>query len=57
MRTVFTVIEGILLMTALIAIAGLDSEQGGDICGIVTLVSMIGLAVTCKLEEGYEFGE
>lgn len=55
-RKLLTVIEGILLMTMLIAIAGLDGN-GGDICGVITLVSMALFFVMYKVEENYDFEE
>ena len=54
MRKVFTAIEGFLLMVMLISIAGLDGN-GGDICGVIAVISAVGLFVMSKVEEGYVF--
>lgn len=56
MRKILTASEGIVLMIMFIAIAGLDGN-GGDICGVIAIVSMAVLFLLYKVEENYEFGE
>ena len=53
MRKILTISEGILFMVMLIAMAGVDSPKGGDICCVLILASVIGLFVMSKVEEQY----